>query len=114
MKITPRFKASKLDGKTNNLSEVCPFGRLQRGNVKYIYVHSVLGKRDSFPRVEGCNWVKIMYKGVFGVSYSEGLVYITRQIFHLMTQIQIRQYENKYLIVHSCLLHLQKNILHRT
>lgn len=31
--------------------------------------------------------VKIMYKGGFGVSNSEGLVYITRQIFHLMTQI---------------------------
>jgi hypothetical protein len=79
----------------------------KRGNVKYIYLHTVLGKRDSFPREDGCNWVKIMYKGGFGVSNSEGLVYVTRQTFHLMTQIQI-QYENKYLIVHSYLLHLQK------
>jgi len=50
-----------------------------------------------------------MYNGGFGVSNSEGLVYITRQIFHLMTQIQIqRQYENKHLTVYSYLRHLQK------
>jgi len=45
-----------------------------------------------------------MYKGGFGVTNSEGLIYITRQIFHSMTQIQI-QYENKYLIVLFSLLH---------
>jgi len=59
-----------------------------------------------------------MYKGGFGVSISEGLVCSARQIFHLMTQIQIQwQYENKYLTVQSYLLHLHKNILrciHRT
>jgi hypothetical protein len=77
---------------------VCPFGRPQRGNVKYIYVHILLGKRDSIPRADGCKWVKIMYTGGFGFSNSEGLVYVTRQIFHLMTHIQYNNMKTSTLL----------------
>jgi hypothetical protein len=63
---------------------VCPFGRTQRENVKYIYVHILVGKRDSIPRADECKWVKIIHTGGFGLSNSEGLVYITRHIFHLI------------------------------
>jgi hypothetical protein len=75
-----------------------PFGRLQGGNVRYIKVHVLFGRQDSILRANGCTWVRIMYRGCFDLSNSEGWVYITRKIFHLVTQIQIQlRYKNKYI-----------------